>query len=159
MLQGSLLSKNEIHSCSCVAQKYKEKHNGSKLTCQNPSEIFHKLSIFLFSQPFLCHRGMHEDGRILYSKQQSHYYTRYKPQLHKHQQQLVAHKYVNTIYMFLSIFSESLLVCYKNFKRITCRKIMSGCWLQMKYISIIHCITYYCNTGKQLTQAHICFSN
>lgn len=57
--------------------------------------------------------------------------------------------YVNTIYIFLSIFSESLfIVCYKNFKRITCRKIMSWCWLQMKYISIIHCITYYCNTGK-----------
>ena len=79
VLQGSLLSKNKIHSCSCVAQKWKEKHNGSKLTCQNPSEIFHMLSTFLFSQPFLCHRGMHEDGRILYSKQQSHYYTRYKP--------------------------------------------------------------------------------
>ena len=79
VLQGSLLSKNEIHSCSCVAQKYKEKHNGSKLTCQNPSEIFHKLSIFLFSQTFLCHRGMHEDGRILCSKQQSYYYTSYKP--------------------------------------------------------------------------------
>ena len=33
------------------------------------------LSIFLLFQPFLYHRGIHEDGRILCSKQQSHYYT------------------------------------------------------------------------------------
>jgi len=62
------------------------------------------------------------------------------------------------LHVFVNIFWVLIRICYKNFKRITCRKIMSGCWLQLKYISIIHCITLILQHKEiTLTSPHLLF--
>lgn len=98
------------------------------------------LSTFLFSRPFLCHRGMNEDCRILCSKQQSHYYTS-QPYLHIQTVATAGGPQICKYHLHVSviIFWVLIRICYTNSKRIANRKIISGCRLQLKSISIIHC--------------------